>query len=100
MILIKTQDQFNEYIKHNNVLVFFYAEWNNPCKMMIPIIDKLSNERNDYEFISVDMDRLMRIGRDYRINQVPAYRIISNGEVKKEFSGLMSEEEFIKILDE
>lgn len=100
MILIKTQDQFNEYIKHNNVLVYFFAEWNSPCKIMTTIIDKISNERDDYEFISVDMDRLMRIGREYRITQVPSYRIISNGEVKKEFSGLMSEEEFIKILDE
>ena len=100
MITIKTQDQFNEYIKHNNILVYFSAEWNSPCKMMKPLLEKLSNERSDYEIINVDMDRLMRVGREYGISQVPTYLIISNGEVKNKFSGLMSEEEFIKILDD
>ena len=100
MIKIKTQDEFNEYTKHDKVLVYFSAEWNSPCKIMTPTIEKISNERNDYEFINVDMDRLMRLGREYRITQVPAYRIMSNGDVKKEFSGLLSEDEFIKILDE
>ncbi len=100
MIKIKTQDEFNEYIKHDRVLVYFSAEWNSPCKIMDSTIEEISNNRDDYEFINVDMDRLMRIGREYRVTQVPAYRIFSNGEVKKEFSGLMSEDEFIKILDE
>ncbi len=100
MITIKTQNEFNEYIKHDNVLVYFSAEWCSPCKMMETVIEEIEKNREDMEFINVDTDRLMRIAREYRIIQVPAYRIFSRGEVKKEFSGLMREEEFIKILDE
>ena len=100
MINIKTQNQFDEYIHHDRVLVFFSAEWNNPCKIMHHILEKISNERNDYEIINVDMDRFMRIGKDYKVTGVPSYRIISNGKIMKEFEGIMSEEEFIKILDD
>ena len=38
---IKTVDEFNEVIKSERVLIDFYADWCNPCKMLGMILEDI-----------------------------------------------------------
>ena len=93
---IKTVDEFNEVIKSERVLIDFYADWCNPCKMMEMILEDVE----DIEIYKVDVDRFRKIAKDYKVLSIPAIKIFSNGKVEKESVGFMSREELNNFIKE
>ena len=93
---IKTVEEFHEVIKKERVLVDFYADWCNPCKMLGMILEDVDK----IEVVKVDVDRFGSIAKEYKVLSIPALKIFSNGEVVKERTGLMSREELDKFIDE
>ena len=72
------------------VLVDFYATWCGPCKMLKPILEKLVQE---YDFIlaKVDVDQNPHLAQTYGIEGLPDVRVVTAGEVKTGFVGVLSE---------
>ena len=93
---IKTVEEFHEVIKKERVLIDFYADWCNPCKMLGMILEDVDK----IEVVKVDVDRFGSIAKEYKVLSIPALKIFSNGEVVKERTGLMSREELDKFIDE
>jgi len=93
---IKTVEEFHEVIKKDKVLIDFYADWCNPCKMLGMILEDVDK----IEVVKVDVDRFGSIAKEYKVLSIPALKIFSNGEVVKERTGLMSREELDKFIDE
>ena len=56
MIKHLEKEDFHKEIEKAAVLVDFYATWCGPCKMMEPILEKLSKEK-DIKVIKVDVDQ-------------------------------------------
>ncbi len=81
------------------VLVDFYATWCGPCKMLKPILEKLVQE---YDFIlaKVDVDRSPDLAQTYGIEGVPDVRVVTQGEVKPGFVGVLSEPKLRNFLGE
>lgn len=93
---IKTVEEFHEVIKKERVLIDFYADWCNPCKMLEMILEDVDK----IEVVKVDIDRFGSLAKEYKILSIPALKIFSNGEIVKEKTGLMSREELDKFIDE
>lgn len=78
-------------------IVDFYAEWCGPCKMMAPIIERVSStlksqgsDVNIYKFdIEQDRDLAMELG----IRGVPTIKAFVNGGEVFSKAGLMMEKE-------
>ena len=81
------------------VLVDFYATWCGPCKMLKPILEKLATE---YDFIlaKVDVDQSPDLAQTYNIEGVPDVRVVTQGEVKPGFVGVLSEPKLRNFLGE
>ena len=81
------------------VLVDFYATWCGPCKMLKPILEKLVQE---YDFIlaKVDVDQSPDLAQTYGIEGVPDVRVVTQGEVKPGFVGVLSEPKLRNFLGE
>ena len=93
---IKTVEEFNEIIKGDRVLIDFYAEWCNPCKMLGMILEDVDK----IEVVKLDVDRFGSIAKEYKVMSIPALKIFSKGEVVKEATGLMSRDELDKFISE
>lgn len=93
-----SEKEFPEVIKGNKVLVDFYANWCGPCKMLSPIVDKLSEEKTHFEFFKLDVDTAEEIASEYGIMSIPTLIIFEKGEVKNRFTGLMSKDELEEFL--
>ncbi|EKQ50859.1 MULTISPECIES: thioredoxin [unclassified Clostridium] len=75
------------------VVVDFFATWCGPCKMLAPVLDKVSNNmRGKANFFKIDVDQNMRIVEKYNIATVPTMIIFKDGIQMENLAGFMPEQ--------
>jgi putative thioredoxin len=75
------------------VLVDFWAEWCGPCKVLSPVLEKLSNESNgNWVLAKIDTDKNQELAAKYGIRGIPNCKLFSKGEVVNEFTGALPEQ--------
>lgn len=95
---IKKEEEFNEIITKGKVVVDFYANWCGPCKMLSPIIEELSNEKENVEFIKVDIDEIETLPRKYNIMSIPTILVFEKGELIKSHIGYIDKDKLEKFI--
>ena len=76
------------------VLVDFYAQWCNPCKMMAPILEELAEKYDGKIKIGkCDIDEEDGLARKYRVMNIPNMKIFVKGEVAGTVVGAVDKEE-------
>ena len=80
------------------VLVDFNADWCGPCRMLKPIVDELSNERDDYKFVSINIDNNGDLAEEFGILSIPCLVIIKEGKEVNRNVGLLQKQELEKFL--
>lgn len=82
------------------VMVDFFATWCGPCKMMAPIIDKLSEAyKGKVKMGKLDVDENPETSGQYGIQSIPTIIFFKNGEMVEQLVGFQSEEALKKKLD-
>lgn len=76
------------------VLVDFYADWCNPCKMMAPLVEALSGElEGRCKVGKCNVEENMPIAQKYRVANIPTFIMFKKGQPVATFRGLMTGEE-------
>ena len=95
MVINYEGNNFKELIKER-VLVDFYANWCGPCKMLGPVLEKVSDE---IKVVKVNVDANQDLSRQYGVMSIPCVILFDKGEEVKRNIGFISKEqlnEFIK----
>ena len=85
MIKVITPETFeNEVINSAEpVLVDFFATWCGPCKMVGPVLEKLSEDyAGKVKFAKLDIDTAEALAVKYSVFSVPSMLVFKNGEEK------------------
>ena len=70
------------------VLVDFYADWCNPCKMMAPTVAKLAEAyEGKVKVGKINVDENMTIAQKYRVASIPNFVIFRDGQPVANFVG-------------
>ena len=93
--------EFEEEIKTSAgpVVVDFNATWCGPCRMMAPVLEKLSEEKTNITFISVDVDEEGELAQSYEVYSIPCLVMIKNGEEIGRSVGFGGEESVRQFLN-
>lgn len=89
MIFLEKENDFFELIKKDLVLVDFYATWCGPCRMISPIIDEISKEKEDLTVIKVDVDKFPTLASKYGIMSIPTLMVFKKGQAVKTSVGYL-----------
>lgn len=92
---------FQEIIKSDHpVLVDFHADWCAPCKTMNPILKNIKKELGDkLKIIKINVDNNQQVANRFQVKGIPTFILFQNSEIKWRQSGVLSETEFLEILN-
>jgi thioredoxin 1 len=98
-IIELNKDNFEQEVLKSEipVLVDFWAPWCMPCKIMVPILDKLSDEMSGkikITKLNTEDPENQELAIKYEIQSIPNLKLFKNGEIIANFVGLREKEFF------
>lgn len=98
-----TEKNFQEKVMENDkpVLVDFWASWCGPCRMVGPVVDKLSEDfAGKVEVGKINVDEQQALAERFRVMSIPTLYIFKNGEVVNKMVGARPYEELAEALNQ
>lgn len=88
------------YSQNVPVVVEYSAKWCQPCKVLGPMLERLTEEAGGvFRLARVDVDESPNLALRYGVRSVPTVKAIMQGQVVGEFAGLQPEARVREFLD-
>lgn len=94
------QGNFNSIINSDTpVLIDFYAEWCQPCKVQSPVLLEIAREcQGKLRVVKIDVDKNPEISNRYQVRSVPTLMLFRNGNLLWKNSGVLSKQQLNEIV--
>ncbi len=82
------------------VLVDFWADWCEPCKVIMPVLAKLAEEyAGKFILAKVDTEQEKELAAHFGIKSLPTMKLFVNGQIADERMGVIPESEVRAFID-
>lgn len=99
VIKISKENFASEVLNSNKpVLLDFYADWCDPCRMVGPIVSEIANERNDVKVGKINVDEQPELAAQFQVMSIPMLAVIKNGKLENQVVGYRSKEQIEAML--
>ena len=98
-----TDDTFEKEVLQSSspVLVDFWAEWCQPCQMVGPVVDALSEEYNGkVKFGKINVDENINVPGNYGVMSIPTLIVFKDGKPFKTMVGVQGKDTLKKAIEE
>jgi putative thioredoxin len=94
------EQQVIEASKQQPVLVDFWADWCQPCQILIPLLTKLAEEyQGAFILAKVNSDQQQELAQAAGVRNLPTVKLFKDGQIVDEFMGAKPEGEIRQFLD-
>ena len=80
------------------VLLDFWASWCGPCRMVVPIIEEIGEDRSDIVVGKVNVEEQQDLARQFWVMSIPTLVVIKDGKVVNRSVGAKSKDEILAML--
>ena len=81
------------------VVVDFWADWCEPCKVLMPLLEKIANEyQGAFLLAKVNADEQQTIAQQFGVRSLPTVMVIQNGQPVDGFAGAQPENQVREML--
>ena len=79
-IVTLTEENFEDEVLRDPglILIDFWAEWCQPCKMMAPVFDELNAEEEKVKFCKVNVDEQPNLASMFGIDSIPTLAVVQD----------------------
>ena len=94
-----TKANFEEMVLNNSkpVLLDFWASWCGPCRMVVPIVEKIAEEYPEYKVVKVNVDEEPELAAQFEVMSIPSLMIFRNGEVVNKSVGAKNKQQILDM---
>jgi len=105
MIFDVTNDDFKEKVLDKShqtpVLVDFWAEWCEPCRMLTPVLEKIVHAMNGRVVLAkVNTELAPELAQRYGVRGIPNVKMFIDGNIKTEFQGNLPESQIRTFIEQ
>lgn len=81
-------------------VLYFTADWCNPCKKVKPIVEELNREQIIAKFFIIDADIESEMVSDFEVKSVPTFVLIRDNKEVSRTTGAKTKEELLSFINE
>ena len=82
------------------VVVDFWADWCEPCKVLMPLLEKIANEyQGAFLLAKVNADEQQMIAQQFGVRSLPTVMVIQDGQPVDGFAGAQPEAQVRQMLE-
>lgn len=80
------------------VLLDFWASWCGPCRMVVPIVEEIAEERPDIKVGKVNVDEQPELASQFHVMSIPTLVVMKNGKIAKQATGARPKQQILDML--
>ena len=82
------------------VLIYFWASWCGPCKLMSPLVNSAATTYSDrLKVVKIEVDPNPVAVKEYKVEGVPAFRLLQGDKLLASTEGVISKDKLLSLLD-
>jgi len=97
-----TDDSFESEVLSSElpVLIDYWAEWCQPCKMIAPVLDDIAGEYSGrLKIVKLNVDENSNTPPRYGVRGIPTLMLFKGGEVEATKVGALSKAQLVAFID-
>ena len=102
-VVVVSDAEFDQTVLKSDkpVMLDFWAEWCQPCKMLTPTVEELAGEFEGQVLVGkLNVDDNPNTATNYGIRGIPTLLFIKDGKVLQQLVGVKSKAEIKKVIEE
>ena len=95
------KNNFNQEVLNSDkpVLMDFWAPWCGPCRMVVPLVEKIAEERSDIKVVKINVDEEQELAMQFGVMSIPTLVVMKDGAVYKSSIGMQPKASILALLD-
>ena len=94
------KNNFNQEVLYSDkpVLIDFWAPWCGPCRMVVPLVEEIAEERSDIKVVKINVDEEQELAMQFGVMSIPTLVVMKNGKIVNQATGARPKAQILAML--